>query len=85
MLMFSATLPNQILEISAKYLNKPARISIKDNDVIEVNIKQQVVNLTPKDKHKEFRSYIDRFKNTKINEKTISSEKNTDPFVNSDD
>ncbi len=58
MLMFSATLPNQILEISAKYLNKPVRISIKDNDVIEVNIKQQVVNLSPKDKHKELVNQI---------------------------
>ena len=58
MLMFSATLPNQILEISAKYLNKPVRVSIKDNDVIEVNIKQQVINLTPKDKHKELVNQI---------------------------
>ena len=39
MLMLSATLPSKILKLSNKYLNKPVRVSIKDNDVIEENIK----------------------------------------------
>lgn len=58
MLMLSATLPSQILKLSKKYLNKPVRVSIKDNDVIEVNIKQHVVNVAQNDKHKELVNQI---------------------------
>lgn len=52
MLLFSATLPKQILNLSSKYLTNPKRVSIKDNDVLEVNIKQHVINVHQNDKLK---------------------------------
>ena len=52
-LLFSATLPPPILKLSSKYLNNPIRVSIKDNDVLEVNIKQHVINVHQNDKLKE--------------------------------
>ena len=53
MLLFSATLPKQILTLSSKYLNNPKRVSIEDNDVLEVNIKQHVIKVHPNDKLKQ--------------------------------
>lgn len=50
MILLSATLPPQIQKISSKYLNNPSRISIKNNEVLETNIKQRVINTIPNEK-----------------------------------
>lgn len=60
MLMFSATLPKQIIKLSSKYLRDPKRISVEDNDVIRVNIKQDVLNLSPKEKFKELSKQLEK-------------------------
>ena len=52
MILLSATLPPQILKISTKYLNDPSRISIKNNEVLETNIKQRIINTIPNEKIK---------------------------------
>jgi len=58
MLMFSATLPNQIIKLSSKYSNNPQRISIQQNEVLNFNIKQAVIKVSPKDKFKELSNQI---------------------------
>lgn len=58
MLMFSATLPNQIIKLSSKYSNNPQRISIQQNEVLNFNIKQDVIKVSPKDKFKELSNQI---------------------------
>ena len=58
MLMFSATLPNQIIKLSSKYSNNPKRISIQQNEVLNFNIKQDVIKVSPKDKFKELSNQI---------------------------
>ena len=58
MLMFSATLPNQIVKLSSKYSNNPQRISIQQNEVLNFNIKQAVIKVSPKDKFKELSNQI---------------------------
>ncbi|MBM01732.1 MAG: ATP-dependent RNA helicase [Chloroflexi bacterium] len=60
MLMFSATLPNQIIKLSSKYSNRPERISIQENEVLNFNIKQDVINVFPKDKFKELSKQIEK-------------------------
>lgn len=60
MLMFSATLPNQIIKLSSKYSNNPERISIQENEVLNFNIKQDVINIFPKDKFKELSKQIEK-------------------------
>ena len=52
MILLSATLPPQILKISTKYLSDPSRISIKNNEVLETNIKQRIINTIPNEKIK---------------------------------
>ena len=52
MILLSATLPPQILKISTNYLNDPSRISIKNNEVLETNIKQKIINTIPNEKIK---------------------------------
>ena len=58
MLMFSATLPNQIIKLSSKYSNNPQRISIQQNEVLNFNIKQDIIKVSPKDKFKELSNQI---------------------------
>ncbi|MAR37491.1 MAG: ATP-dependent RNA helicase [Chloroflexi bacterium] len=43
-LLFSATLPKEIIKLSSKYLHKPHRADVKENSVIKSQIKQKVVN-----------------------------------------
>jgi len=44
-LMFSATLPKEIVKISERYLQHPKRVSVGETNVIAQNIKQEVVNV----------------------------------------
>lgn len=52
-LMFSATLPNNILTLSKKYLNNPERISIGQTNILAQNIQQEVVRVEQPEKYKE--------------------------------
>jgi superfamily II DNA/RNA helicase len=52
-LMFSATLPKDIINLSGKYLNNPKRVSVGETNVIAANIKQDVIRIEQGDKYKE--------------------------------
>jgi|TARA_B110000263_G_scaffold67752_1_gene58647 ATP-dependent RNA helicase DeaD len=52
-LLFSATLPKEIIRLSNKYLNNPKRVEVKDNNVIKSQIKQKVVNTKTEKKYDE--------------------------------
>ncbi|MBS17252.1 MAG: ATP-dependent RNA helicase [Chloroflexi bacterium] len=43
-LLFSATLPKEIIKLSSKYLKNPIRVNVKENKVIKTQIKQKVLN-----------------------------------------
>ena len=43
-LLFSATLPKEIIKLSSKYLKNPLRVNVKENKVIKTQIKQKVLN-----------------------------------------
>ena len=43
-LLFSATLPKEIIKLSSKYLNNPKRADVKENNVIKTQIKQKILN-----------------------------------------
>ena len=60
MIMLSATIPPLIQKVSIKYLNKPVRISIKNNEVLETNIKQKIINVIPNEKIKELINQIEQ-------------------------
>ena len=52
-LLFSATLPNNILKISEKYLNKPARISVGSLSTPIEKIKQETIQINQDKKYHE--------------------------------
>jgi len=58
-LMFSATIPNNILKLSSKYLKNPIRISIGDSNIVAKNIKQEVIELKSDEKLDELIKQID--------------------------
>ena len=43
-LLFSATLPKEIIKLSSKYFKKSIRVNVKENKVIKTQIKQKVLN-----------------------------------------
>jgi superfamily II DNA/RNA helicase len=57
-LMFSATLPKNILKLSEKYLSNPKRVSIGETNVIAQNIKQDVIRIEQDAKYKELMSQL---------------------------
>lgn len=57
-LMFSATMPREIIKLSGKYLNNPERIAIGDSNVIAKNIKQETVHIEQGEKYKELMSQL---------------------------
>lgn len=52
-LMFSATLPKDIVQLSGKYLTNPERVSVGATNVVATNIKQEIVRIEQGDKYKE--------------------------------
>lgn len=52
-LMFSATLPQEIVKLSSKYLNKPERISVGHTNVVAKNIQTDVIRIDQSEKYKE--------------------------------
>lgn len=57
-LMFSATLPKNILKLSEKYMNAPRRVSIGETNVVAKNIKQDVVRIEQDKKYGELMSQL---------------------------
>lgn len=50
-LMFSATLPANIVKLSSKYLNNPERISVGSTTAVATKIKQEVLHTSQEDKY----------------------------------
>ena len=50
-LMFSATLPEQIIKLSTKYLIKPERISIGKTNTVATNIDNEIIKIKKEDKY----------------------------------
>ena len=49
-LMFSATIPKNIIKLSSKYLNDPIRVSIGDSNIVAENITQEIIELKSDEK-----------------------------------
>lgn len=52
-LMFSATMPKEIVKMSGKYLTNPERIKVGDTNVVATNIKQEIIHIDQGAKYKE--------------------------------
>ncbi|PJB71478.1 MAG: ATP-dependent RNA helicase [Alphaproteobacteria bacterium CG_4_9_14_3_um_filter_47_13] len=52
-LLFSATLPDDIIKLSGKYLTNPERVSMGSTNVVALNIKQDVIKIEQDQKYKE--------------------------------
>ncbi len=52
-LLFSATLPNKIIQLSKKYLSDPERVAIKSDNVLLTNIEHDNLNIDHNKKYKE--------------------------------
>ncbi len=59
-LLFSATLPNNIVRIADKYLNNPARVSVSATSSPAANIKQDVIRLNEGEKYTSLLSQLDQ-------------------------
>lgn len=57
-LMFSATLPQGIIQLSGKYMNNPERISVGETNVVAVNIKQDIIRIEQGEKYTELVSQL---------------------------
>lgn len=57
-LMFSATLPKNILKLSDKYMHNPKRVSVGEVNVIAKNIKQEVIRIEQDKKYNELMSQL---------------------------
>jgi len=58
-LMFSATLPDNIVKLSNKYLTNPVRISVGSTVAPAANIKQEVMHLSQDEKYPELLKQLD--------------------------
>ena len=50
-LMFSATMPKNILDMSHQYMNKPERVRVGETNVVAVNIKTEVIKIDQSQKY----------------------------------
>ncbi len=50
-MMFSATMPSDIVRMSSKYMTKPVRITVGSTTTPAANIKQEVIHTTETDKY----------------------------------
>ncbi|MFI3241925.1 MAG: DEAD/DEAH box helicase [Alphaproteobacteria bacterium] len=57
-LMFSATMPKNIMALSKKYLNNPVRIAIGDVNAVAQNVKQELVKVNEATKYPELVNQI---------------------------
>lgn len=58
-LMFSATLPKEIVKLSSKYLNNPERISVGQTNVVAKNIQTDVIRIDQSEKYKELTKQLE--------------------------
>jgi len=79
-LMFSATLPEEIVRLSAKYLRNPERVSTGATNVPSINIKQEVIHLQQEQKYNELIKQLQEragsvlvFVKTKHNSKNLAA------------
>ena len=63
-LMFSATLPDQIIKLSKKYLSDPERISIGKTNVVAKNINNEIIKIKKEDKYQLLLEQIDKREGT---------------------
>lgn len=52
-LMFSATLPRGIIQLSSKYLNNPQRVSVGETNIVAPKIKQEIIHIEHEKKYDE--------------------------------
>lgn len=57
-LMFSATLPKNILQMSEQYMNKPKRVAVGETNVVAQNIKQEVIRIEQDKKYQELQNQL---------------------------
>ena len=57
-LMFSATLPKNILKLSEKYMKDPVRVSVGETNVIAKNIQQEVIRIEQDKKYNQLVSQL---------------------------
>lgn len=57
-LMFSATMPKNIMSLSRKYLKNPVRIAIGEANAVTANIKQELINTSDAQKYNELINQI---------------------------
>ncbi|MBY0355549.1 MAG: DEAD/DEAH box helicase [Rickettsiales bacterium] len=58
-MLFSATLPPEILKLSEKYLNNPVRVAVGSPNVVAKKIQQEVIRTTPEGKYSELVKQLD--------------------------
>jgi len=59
-LLFSATLPDKIIQLSKKYLSSPRRIDIKSDSMLLSNIEHDILNIDHNKKYKELLDQLDK-------------------------
>jgi superfamily II DNA/RNA helicase len=59
-LLFSATLPHNIVKLSGKYLTNPARIAVGQADRPAENIRQEIVRVADAEKHTELLAQLEK-------------------------
>ena len=79
-LMFSATLPDEIVRMSSKYLKNPERVSMGATNVLSIKIKQEVVHIQQEQKYNELIKQLQQrtgsvlvFVKTKHNSKNLAA------------
>jgi len=79
-LMFSATLPDEIVRMSSKYLKNPERVSIGATNVPSIKIKQEVIHIKQEQKYQELIKQLQErtgsilvFVKTKHNSKNLAA------------
>ena len=79
-LMFSATLPDEIVRMSSKYLKNPERVSMGATNVLSIKIKQEVVHIHQEQKYNELIKQLQQrtgsvlvFVKTKHNSKNLAA------------
>lgn len=59
-LLFSATLPKNIMQIAEKYLNKAVRVAVSATSAPATNIKQDILKISEADKYPSLLSQLDK-------------------------
>lgn len=86
-LLFSATLPPNIIKLSAKYMTDPVRVEVEKSDEKPLNIKQEVLYTKSDKKYDHLKSEIDKrsgsiivFAKTKLNTETLVKKLSKDGY-----